>query len=69
MDDKISAGKMSAGQKAYEAKRAAKKGTSLDKHLAQKAKSAAPAPAKPVKKPGLLSRLLDRAHQPIKPKK
>ena len=62
--------KMSAGQRAYEAKRAAKAGTSLDKHLAAKAKTAAPPPApKPVKKPGLISRLLDRAHQPIKPKK
>ena len=59
---------MSAGQKAYEAKRAAKKGHSLDKHLAEKAKQAAPPPsAKAAKKPGLLSRLLDRAHQPLKP--
>ena len=60
--------KMSAGQRAYEAKRAAKKGQSLDKHLAAKAKSAAPPAAlKPVKKPGLIARLLDRAHQPLKP--
>lgn len=58
---------MSAGQRAYEAKRAAKKGQSLDKHLAEKAKIAAPPPApKPAKKPGLLSRLLDRAHEPLK---
>lgn len=58
---------MSAGQRAYEAKRAAKKGRSLDKHLAEKAKTAAPPAPKPVKKPGLFSRLLDRAHQPLKP--
>ena len=58
---------MSAGQKAYEAKRAAKKGQSLDKHLAEKAKQAAPPAPKAPKKPGLLSRLLDRAHQPLKP--
>lgn len=63
--------KMSAGQKAYEVKRAAKKGQSLDKHLAEKAKLAAPPAPKAPKKPGLLSRLLDRAHQPLKlpPKK
>jgi len=59
--------KMSAGQRAYEAKRAAKKGQALDKHLAEKARQAAPPPPpKPVKKPGLLSRLIDRAHQPLK---
>ena len=58
---------MSAGQRAYETKRAAKKGQSLGKHLAEKAKTAAPpAPPKAVKKPGLLARLLDRAHQPLK---
>ena len=59
--------KMSAGQRAYEAKRAAKKGQSLGKHLAEKAKTAAPLAPKPVKKPGLFARLLDRAHQPLKP--
>ena len=62
---------MTEGQRAYEAKRAAKKGKSLDSHLTEKqkraaaeAKSAAPPPAP--KKPGLLSRLLDRAHKPLK---
>ncbi len=59
---------MTPGQRAYEAKRAAKKGTSLEKHLTEKQKRAAAdaAPPKPPKKPGLLSRLLDRAHQPLK---
>ncbi len=60
--------KMSPGQKAYEEKRAAKRGKSLEKHLTEKQKQAAAesAPPKPPKKPGLISRLLDRAHQPLK---
>ncbi|HEY2132499.1 MAG TPA: hypothetical protein VGH36_05940 [Acetobacteraceae bacterium] len=66
---------MSEGQRAYEAKRAAKAGMSLDKWMSLKereraqearekekaAKSGAEAP----KKPGILSRLLDRAHKPL----
>ena len=62
---------MSDGQRAYEAKRAAKAGKPLDKWIDQKrkrqaeeAKPAAPPPAKP-KPPGLLRRLLDRAHKPL----
>lgn len=62
---------MTDAQRAYEAKRAEKAGQSLDAWLAQKrkrqeaeAKQAAPAP--PPKPPGLFSRLLDRAHKPLK---
>ena len=68
---------MSEGQRAYEAKRAAKAGMSLERWLAQKereqqaegrerakAERAAQQAASP-KKPGILSRLLDRAHKPL----
>ena len=58
---------MTPGQRAYEAKRAAKKGKSLEKHLTEKQKRhESPAVIKTPKKPGLISRLLDRAHQPLK---
>jgi hypothetical protein len=65
---------LSEGQRAYEAKRAAKAGMTLDKWLQTKqreqeaemrAKAKAAEAAKPPKKPGLLSRLLDRAHKPL----
>lgn len=63
--------RMTEAQRAYEAKRAAKAGKSLDGWLEQKrkrqeqeAKAAAPPPAAP-KKPGLLKRLIDRAHKPL----
>lgn len=63
--------KLTPGQKAYEQKRAAQAGKSLDAHLTAKtkraeeeAKAAAPPPSP--KPPGLLKRLLDRAHQPLK---
>ncbi|HTI82881.1 MAG TPA: hypothetical protein VL614_20705 [Acetobacteraceae bacterium] len=66
---------LSEGQRAYEAKRAAKAGMSLEKWLASKERQqqveerakqkAAADAAKPVKKPGLLSRLLERAHKPL----
>ena len=66
---------LSAGQRAYEAKRAAKAGMSLEKWLARKEKQAADAARaaaraaeeakKPPKKPGLFKRLLDRAHKPL----
>jgi hypothetical protein len=63
---------MTEAQRAYEARRAAKAGMSLDKWLAEKerekqaaARAAAPPPPK---KPGLFSRLLDQAHKPLKPK-
>ncbi len=67
---------LTEGQRAYEAKRAAKAGMSLDKWLAAKARDAADtaraeerarkaSDAKPAKPPGLIKRLLDRAHKPI----
>ena len=68
--------KMTAGQRAYEAKRAAKAGVTLEKWLAQKAKEAeaerllttraaqAEQPAK-MRKPGFFSRLLEKAQRPI----
>jgi hypothetical protein len=62
------------GQRDYEAKRAAKAGMSLEKWLETKQKQQAAAAreraaevAKPAK-PGLIKRLIDRAHQPLKPK-
>lgn len=64
---------MSEGQRSYEARRAAKAGMTLDKWLdgkrreaAAAAKEAKPAAAKPAKPPGLLSRLIERAHKPLK---
>ena len=62
---------MTDAQRDYERKRAAKAGMSLDKWLDQKQKQAiadAPKVAKPARKKGLLSRLLDRAHEPLKKK-
>ena len=65
---------MTEGQRAYEARRAAKAGLSLDKWLAakerdrladEKAKAKAVDQTKPAKPPGLLRRLLDRAHKPL----
>jgi hypothetical protein len=66
---------MTEGQKAYEAKRAAKAGMSVDKWLAQKdrereaeerarAKEAAKASVPP-KKPGFFSRMLAKAEKPL----
>ncbi|MBV9785712.1 MAG: hypothetical protein JO264_18050 [Acidisphaera sp.] len=66
--------RLSAGQRAYEAKRAAKAGMSLEKWLDAKQKQAqaevkarqkATEPAKPVKKSGFFSRLIERAHKPL----
>ena len=64
---------LSEGRRAYEAKRAEKAGMSLEKWLASKqrqqearrARVKAAEPAKPVKKPGLFARLLERAHRPL----
>ena len=65
---------MSEGQRAYEAKRAAKAGVSLEKWLStkekekveeQKAKEKAAEPPKPVKPPGFFARLIERAHRPL----
>jgi hypothetical protein len=65
---------LTEGQRAYEAKRAAKAGMSLDKWLNSKqrqqeaearAREKAAVVAKPPKKPGLFSRLLERAQKPL----
>ncbi len=65
---------LTEGQRAYEAKRAAKAGMSLEKWLAskdrereaeEKAKLKAIEAAKPPKPPGFLGRLLERAHRPL----
>ena len=65
---------LSPGQRAYEAKRAAKAGMSLEKWLSAKekqqaeeeqARAKASQPAKPAKPPGLLARLIERAHKPL----
>lgn len=67
--------KMTEAQRAYEAKRAAKAGLSLDQWLAQKRKEAeaerlaatkTEAAAKQAgKKPGFFSRLLEKAQKPL----
>ncbi len=65
---------MTEGQIAYETKRAAKAGMSLDRWLEQKrrseaaeevARARATAPSPTPKKPGLLARLVERAHKPL----
>ncbi|HEY6433402.1 MAG TPA: hypothetical protein VIZ17_15590 [Acetobacteraceae bacterium] len=61
------------GQRAYEAKRAAKAGMSLDKWLDQKQRQqqaairvqAKAAETPKPRKPGFLSRLIERAHKPL----
>ncbi len=67
---------MTEGQRAYEAKRAAKAGMSLEKWLAAKehdrrmelkAREKAAEPSnKPTRPPGLLTRLLERAQRPLR---
>lgn len=66
--------KMTEGQRAYEAKRAAKAGMSLEKWLAQKEKEAAAERAEAAKaqtseaaarKPGFFARLLEKAQKPL----
>lgn len=62
--------RMSAGQLAYEERRASKAGLSIDKHLAVKERRAAEqaekaAPPPPPKKKGVLGRMLDRARKPM----
>ncbi len=65
---------MTEGQKAYEAKRAAKAGMSLEKWLAAKdkerakeerARVEAAKPAPPPKKPGFFARLIEKAQKPL----
>ncbi len=66
--------KMTEAQRAYEARRAAKAGMSLERWLAEKERraaeeareaAAAPKPAAPPKKPGFFSRLLEKAQKPL----
>ena len=65
---------MTEGQRAYETKRAAKAGMSLDKWLDLKAREAqeearareeAAKPPAPPKPPGFFGRMLDKLHTPI----
>ncbi|HVZ08751.1 hypothetical protein [Rhodopila sp.] len=65
---------LTEGQRAYEAKRAAKAGMSLEKWLAakekdreaeEKARRKAEAAAKPPKPPGFFARLIEKAHKPL----
>jgi len=69
---------LTEGQRAYEAKRAAKAGMSLEKWLDLKEKEAAAEAkakakadqkardaVKPAKPPGFIARLLERAHKPL----
>ena len=65
---------LTEGQRAYETRRAAKAGMSLEKWLDSKqrqqeaeakAKQKATEPPKPPKKPGIISRLLERAQRPL----
>jgi hypothetical protein len=65
---------MSEGQRAYEAKRAAKAGMSLEKWMAAKerdrlqeerAREEAAKPPPPPKKPGFFARLLEKAQKPL----
>jgi len=72
----MDASKLTQGQRAYEAKRAAKAGMSLEKWLGQKekrakeeavaqARTATPEIPAVTKKPGFFSRLLERAQKPL----
>ncbi len=65
---------LTEAQRAYEAKRAAKAGMSLDKWLARKEKDRATEararveaakPAEPVKEPGFFGRLMQRVQKPL----
>jgi hypothetical protein len=65
---------LTEGQRAYEAKRAAKAGMSLEKWLSLKdrqaaevarAEAKAKADAKPAKKPGFFARWIEKAHKPL----
>ncbi len=71
---KTGAKALSDGQRAYEARRAAKAGVSLERWLdskqrqqdeAEQARRKAAEPPKPAKPPGLLARLIERAHKPL----
>jgi hypothetical protein len=67
---------LTEGQRAYEAKRAARAGMSLEKWLAQKDRQTAEAAraeaqarraaeVKPAKPPGFFARWLEKAHKPL----
>jgi len=63
---------LTEGQRAYEARRAAKAGMSLDKWLAEKDKQARreerereAAKIKPAKPPGFFARFIEKAHKPL----
>lgn len=61
---------MSPAQRAYEEKQAKKAGKTLEAWLKDKQRrlaevGRAATPPLPPKKPGLISRLLDRAHKPL----
>ena len=65
--------KMSDSQRAYEQKRADKAGMSLEKWLKSREREkqqvvTAATKVTPAKPPGFISRLLDRAHKPLKSK-
>lgn len=71
----VTAKSLTEGQRAYETKRAAKAGMSLDKWLNSKqrekeaeakAKLKAAEAAKPPKPPGFFGRLLERAQRPLR---
>lgn len=60
---------MTEAQREYERKRAQRAGMSLEKWLDGKqkqAQAALPKGAKPGRKPGLFSRLIERANKPLK---
>jgi len=62
--------KLTKGRLAYETERAKQAGKSLEDWIKAKVKAEAEearkaAPPKPAKKPGLISRLLDKAHKPL----
>lgn len=70
----MDAKKLTDGQRAYEAKRAAKAGMSLDSWLRDKEKRARAEAAEaakavvaetPAKKPGFFARLMERAQKPL----
>jgi len=67
----MSTDKLSPGQRAYEQKRAAKAGLSLEAWLRDKEKrarteeSAEPVKQATPKKPGFFSRLIERAQKPL----
>ncbi len=63
---------LTEGQRNYEARRAAKAGVSLEKWLQMKAReqeaaarARTEAPPPPPRKPGLIARLIERAHRPL----